>query len=52
MSVIGWALAIGVPLLIVAGIIADDRAQAAHERRMAALGGVTPHHHEREEAET
>lgn len=52
MSVVGWALAIGIPFLIVAGIIADDRAQTAHDRRMAELSGVTPRHHEREEAET
>ncbi|MFK4760318.1 hypothetical protein ACI3KS_05220 [Microbacterium sp. ZW T5_45] len=35
--VIGWVLAIGVPALIVAGTIADARAQAAHDRFMAAV---------------
>ena len=36
-AVIGWALAIGVPLLLAASIIQDGRAQAAHDRYMAAL---------------
>lgn len=34
MTVIGWALAVLVPSLIVGGIVADARAQAAHDRYM------------------
>lgn len=37
MTVIGWALAVLVPGLIVAGIVQDARAQAAHDRYMDAL---------------
>lgn len=37
MTVIGWVLAIGIPILLAASIIQDGRAQAAHDRHMANL---------------
>lgn len=37
MIVIGWVLAIGIPTLLVAAIIQDARAQAAHDRCMGTL---------------
>ena len=42
MTVVGWALAVLVPLALAWGIVADARAQAAHDRFMVSLqaGGV------------